>query len=176
MEPISSTSPTAPIDAPESPGGESHVLQFIGDEQYFDDPEALGFYRSLTVLGVGPPGLRLPGMTFGIPFLHETLAQDIPPEYQELYQGMISTGDVADVASTEEVKAFINTLARLKEMNKTYPVGRLLLFLIGNHDVLHAGTANGGSNFFGLLGIALNLQWGRTYSRDVHEAEVGSQD
>ncbi|MBI2341031.1 MAG: hypothetical protein HYU99_11805 [Deltaproteobacteria bacterium] len=157
------------------PAGESHVLQLIGDEQYFDDPEALGFYRSLTVLGVGPPGLRLPGMTFGVPFLHEALAQDIPPEYQGLYQGMIAMGDAADVASTEEIKMFIHTLARLKEMNKTYPVGRLLLFLIGNHDVFHAGTANSGSNFFGLLGVALNLQWGRNYTRDVHGAEVGSE-
>ena len=156
--------------------GETHVLSLIGDEQYFDDPEALGLYRSLTVLGVGPPGLRLPGMTLGIPFLHETLAQDIPPEYQELYQGMISMGDAADVASQEEIRAFIHTLIRLKEMNKTYPIARLLLFLIGNHDVFHSGTANSGSNFFGLLGIALHLQWGRNYTRDVHEAEVGSED
>lgn len=185
MDPLSPTSATAPIDAPfadpspwnpaESPKGEHHLLQLIGDEQYFDDPEALGLYRSLTVLGVGPPGLRLPGMNFGIPFLHETFAQDIPPEYQELYQGMINMGDMADIASTEEIRAFIHTLARLKEMNKTYPVGRLLLSLIGNHDVLHAGTANSGSNFFGLLGIALDLQWNRNYSRDVHEAEVGSR-
>ncbi len=151
--------------------GENHLVHLIGDEQYFDDPELLGFYRSLAVLGVGPPGIRLPGMTYGVPFSHETLVrQHLSPEMKELYQGIISTGDVADVASTREIDEFVITLDRLK---KADPIIRTLMFMIGNHDALHSGTAHSGTNFFGLLGVALNLQQGRNYREDIHGAEVG---
>lgn len=169
-----------PPSSPLPPGegglqGETHYIRFIGDEQLFDEPRQRSFYRALSVLGVGPPGLRLPGMTTATPYITQLMARiGIPEEHKHLNQGIISTGDTGDVGSTREIDLFFRIFDKIKAYD---PLNQLLMYVLGNHDVIHAGAANSGDNFFGVLGFGLNL-WDprRNYRRDIHATEVGTTE
>ncbi|MBI2340139.1 MAG: hypothetical protein HYU99_07240 [Deltaproteobacteria bacterium] len=153
----------------QAPNQDLHALAFIGDNQYYVVPYIQGFYRSLA-LNTRAAGHRLPAVTLFAPSAHETLIREsIPDELRPVFQGMISTGDVADVASLEEWYLFVDTLRRLETAD---PNNRTRLFMVGNHEVLHAGSARSGT-FGGLLTFILNLQGNRHYASDIHGPEVG---
>ena len=158
---------------PRGETNDEHTIALIGDEQVHWEEDIRTAIGSLAVNSEAPC-CRPPGTTLGV--LHTTemmLRELIPPAQRAFYQGHISTGDVADIANTEEIKSFFDVVDRLK---KADPMERMLLFMIGNHDVFHRGTTRSGSDFLGLLGFILNLQGGRTYKRDIHLPEVGDPD
>ncbi|MBX7148344.1 hypothetical protein K1X76_04610 [bacterium] len=152
--------------------GERHYLGFIGDEQYYQDPYNLGAFRSQAVNSYAP-GLRLPAKLHGISYIHEALARQVIEELGPEFQGNISMGDLTDVCTVDELQYFLTTLEKIKSAT---PLNRVLLFLIGNHEVFHAGTTNSGRNFGSLLGIIFSLNMGRNYKDNVHGPEAGGND
>ncbi len=151
---------------------------FIGDQQYHLLPYLAGLYRSL-VINSRAPGHRLLGSNMADFTAHQTLvtqAHDemVPKECQDagFYKGMASMGDTTDVAAVDEWRSLIQALDRLKQIN---PAHRILSFVVGNHEVFHAGTSRAGTDFWGLLGFALKLDGERAYGKDIHLPEVADE-
>jgi hypothetical protein len=157
---------------PAPPEDDLRVIALVGDEQIHQLPDYQGFFRSLLGNSVAPAH-RLPASTLGVTHAFEALMRGgIPVDQMKIFEGMIATGDIADVANTEEMKIFFETLDRLK---KADPLYRNLLFMIGNHDMLHAGVSRSGSDFYGLLGIVLRVSGTESYKKDIQIPEVGDR-
>lgn len=184
MEPQLAEEPAPPVPPPPPPppvekdvyielDPNRHVYVFGLEEQNNVEPYFQGAYRGLAITSRSP-GRRLPGKNLGVSFAEEAMMREMIPEELLLYlEGMIGNGDYADVGSIEEIAAFFYTLEKLKRAD---PIYRVLALMVGNHDCFHAGTAKSGTNFFGGLGLVLNLQGQRSYGKDIHGPEVGGQE
>lgn len=169
---VGSAGPEASV-VPDEDTGDLHVIALVGDEQVHQIPDYQGFFRSLHGNSVAPAH-RLPASTLGVTHAFEALMRGgIPVDQMKIFEGMIATGDVVDVGNTDELKIFFEALDRLKD---TDPVYRNLLFMIGNHDMLHNGVSRSGWDFFGLLGIVLRRGGVEAYKKDIQIPEVGGRD
>ena len=162
--------PTPPPEKPKEKGVK--VVALVGDEQIHVLPDFQGFYRSLLGNSLAPAH-RLPASTLGVTHALEALLREsIPEDQKEIFEGLVATGDIADVANTEEIKVYFEALDRLK---KADPIYRSLLFMIGNHEIFHAGVSNSGFDFAGLLYLILRSGGTEAYKKDIRIPEVGDR-
>lgn len=146
-----------------------YSVGLIGDLQIHSPAYQEGVGRSPQVHRFAP-GRRPEATILGTPALAEKIILEGIKGAQN-FQGMIYMGDMADVAAVEEMDAVFRLYHRWTEEN---PLLRSLIFLIGNHDVVHEGSFREGNQMGGVLGIALNLQGKRrSYENDIFLPEVG---
>lgn len=168
--PTAAVSAGAPSTQAISDGPTVHTLILSGDEHIHDPPTFQGVLRGLLAESVAP-GHRLPASNLGITQAMTALhARALTPGQRASLRGLIAMGDAVDVSSVRELETYFKTLRFIQKVN---PLEQMLLFTIGNHEVLHAGVSHSGGDFFGFWGLFLNLSGPRSHKKDIQIPEVG---